>query len=104
MSRLTISLPDNLHQRISALAMANNHSMSHLINQLIQVGLHHWFESRNTTSIVEQHCQQLIIQMSALIKNISVEMLKYDGNDFEKLQKAALNKLNELQNSGADTH
>jgi predicted transcriptional regulator len=41
MSRLTISIPDNLHNRISSLAMRNNDSMSNIINQLIQVGWHH---------------------------------------------------------------
>jgi hypothetical protein len=45
---------------------------------------------------VEQHCQQLIIQMNALIKNISVELLHFSKEDFERLQLAALGKYSEL--------
>jgi metal-responsive CopG/Arc/MetJ family transcriptional regulator len=101
MSRLTISLPENLHNRIASLAIRNNDSLSNIINQLIQVGLHHWFENKDRSqdsSLVEQHCQQLIIQMNALIKNISVELLKFNIEDFEKLQQAAAVKYSELHN------
>ncbi|HHI9467503.1 TPA: hypothetical protein ACP9DH_003325 [Legionella anisa] len=98
MSRLTISLPDNLHNRIASLSVQHDDSMSSIINQLIHVGLHHWNErQQNTSKIVEQHCQQLIIQMNALIKNISVELLKFNQDDFEELQKAAMGKFTELR-------
>lgn len=102
MSRLSVTLPDNLHNRILSLATKNNDSMSNIINQLIHVGLHHWNEaqSKNTikpNQVVEQHCQQLIIQMNALIKNMSVELLKFNQEDFEHLQQAAVGKFNELK-------
>ena len=100
MSRLTISLPDNLHKRLSSLAIKNDDSMSNLINQLIQVGLQHWFEKNaplKSNHLAEKHCHQLIIQMNALIKNISVELLKFDREDFKKLQQAAAVKYNALQ-------
>ncbi|KTD47807.1 hypothetical protein [Legionella quateirensis] len=102
MSRLTVSLPDNLHNRISSLATKNNESMSNIINQLIHIGMHHWNEAQQKNTIkpnqtVEQHCQQLIIQMNALIKNMSVELLKFNQEDFEQLQQAAVGKFNELK-------
>ncbi|HAT3877922.1 TPA: hypothetical protein I8669_002755 [Legionella pneumophila] len=102
MSRLTISLPDNLHQHLSALAIKNNESMSNIINQLIRIGLQHWFKDEDNSKVnpaVEQHCHQLIIQMNALIKNMSVEMLKLDKEDLEKLQQAAAIKYSELRNN-----
>lgn len=101
MSRLTISIPDNLHRRIASLAMKDNNSMSNIINQLLQTGLHYWYEKNEiskTEPVVERHCHQLIIQMNALVKNMSVELLKFDKGDFEKLQEAALMKYNELRN------
>ncbi|MFO3289617.1 hypothetical protein SC408_10725 [Legionella pneumophila serogroup 1] len=103
MSRLTISLPDNLHNRISSLSMRNNESMSNIINQLIQVGLLHWFEKNNskTNQAVERHCYQLIIQMNALIKNMSEELLKFNQQDFAELQQAVVRKYNELNNDGS---
>lgn len=97
MSRLTISLPDNLHNRISSLAIQHDDSMSSIINRLIHVGLQHWYEGQQKSNqLVEQHCQQLIIQMNALIKNMSVELLKFNQEDFEQLQKAAVGKFAEL--------
>ena len=99
MSRLTISLPDNLHKHISALAIKNNDSMSNMINQLVQVGLHNWFkdaDNSKATPAVEKHCHQLIMQMNALIKNMSIEVLKLEREDFDKLQQAAAIKYNEL--------
>ncbi|QLZ68955.1 hypothetical protein FOLKNPGA_01735 [Legionella sp. PC1000] len=97
MHRLTISLPENLHSRISSLAIQHHESMSSIINRLIHVGLQHWYEEQQkANSIVEQHCQQLIIQMNALIKNMSVELLKFTPDDLEQLQRAAMSKFAEL--------
>lgn len=101
MQRLTISLPENLHCRISSLAIQHHESMSGIINRLIHVGLQHWFEgSQNSNQIVEQHCQQLIIQMNALIKNMSVELLKFTADDLEQLQRATMGKFSELKKLG----
>ncbi|HHF7375965.1 MULTISPECIES: hypothetical protein [Legionellaceae] len=97
MSRLTISLSDNLHNRISSLAAQYDDSMSSIINQLIHIGMQHWNERQQGPNLIEQHCQQLIIQMNALIKNMSVELLKFTQDDFEQLQKAAMGKFTELK-------
>lgn len=99
MSRLTISLPDKLHNRIASFAMQQDASMSSVINQLIQVGLHYWYENQEKPhQLIEQHCQQLIIQMNALIKNMSAELLKFSPEDFEQLQQATTRKYKELVN------
>jgi len=79
--------------------------MSNVVNQLIQVGLHQWFSDASTlkeNTPIEKHCHQLIIQMNALVKNISVELLKLDKDDFERLQQAAHHKYVEIQQSGFD--
>lgn len=98
MPRVSVSLTKPMHVRLSILANQENDSLSHLIGRLIQIGLYH-FDKEETIIAhpVEQHCQQLIIQMNALIKNISVELLKLDQNDFEKLRDAAIVKYHELK-------
>ncbi|STX52345.1 Uncharacterised protein [Legionella busanensis] len=99
MPRLTISLPDNLHQCLATLASKNNVSLSNLINQLIQIGLYHRSNEINEireNQAVEKYCHQLTIQMSALIKKLSTELLKLNREDFEKLQLAAASKYSEL--------
>ena len=98
MPRLTISLSQTMHNRLSSLSAQHNDSLSNTINKLLQVGIYHfWEEPSNERPAVEKHCQQLIIQMNALIKNLSVEILKIDQNDLEQLRNAALNKYNELK-------
>lgn len=101
MPRLTISLPQTMYNRLSSLAIQADNSMSSMINRLIAVGLHHMGDDPKGTSPqcspIEQHCQQLIIQMNVLIKNMSAEILKYGADDFEHLRQAALMKYDNLR-------
>jgi len=99
MPRLTISLPKPIYNKVSSIAMHSNESMSNIINRLISLGmisLDLGDTDKNLSTPVDKHCQQLIIQMNALIKNISAEMLKFNQDDFENLRQAALEKYNEL--------
>jgi predicted CopG family antitoxin len=102
MARLTISLPEKMYNRISSLSIQENDSMSGMINRLIEIGLYQLSEEpqkknpKINKNYSDQHCQQLIIQMNALIKNISSEVLKYDQEDFEKLRQISLQKYNDL--------
>ncbi|STX55581.1 Uncharacterised protein [Legionella beliardensis] len=63
MARLTISLPDKVHSRLSAPAIKNNDSLSNTINQLIQVGLYHFFSE-------EGHSKE-----TKAIENIAINLL-----------------------------
>ena len=99
MPRLTISLPKTTYNKVSSIAMHSDESMSNIINRLIGLGMVSLdlgeTDTKSSTS-VDQHCQQLIIQMNALIKNLSAEMLNFKQDDFEHLRQAALAKYNEL--------
>lgn len=99
MPRLTISLSQPMHNHLSALAaQQDNASLSQVVNQLLQLGLRSINDSEAIVAKpVEQHCQQLIMQMNALIKNLSVEILKFNQDDFEQLRQAAMAKYNELR-------
>ena len=97
MPRLSVSLSKPMHSHLSSLAIQYDDSISNVINRLIHVGMQHLDEQQMPISDpVEQHCQQLIIQMNALIKNMSAELLKFNQEDFEKLRQAAIGKYNEL--------
>ena len=100
MPRLTISLPQNLHKHVSSLAVQSNESLSNVINRLLQVGVLHANEEKpSVITPLEQYCQQVIIQMGALIKLLSVEILHYEQEDFAKLRERAIAKYNELVQS-----
>ncbi len=101
MPRLTISLPKTLYTRLSSIAVQSNDSLSGVINQLIMLGMHSMGANGDNQATkelpnVEQHCHHLIIQMNALIKNLSAEMLKFNQEDFERLWQAASEKYMEL--------
>ena len=76
--------------------------MSGIINRLPGIGMNcvdeenHHAELDQSNKQVEQHCHHLIIQMNALIKNMSAEMLKFTQEDFERLRQAAMRKYNDL--------
>ena len=107
MPRLTISLPQTTYNRLSSLAVQSEESMSNMINQLIALGMHHMGDDNRENLLqqnkqVEEHCHYLIIQMNALIKNLSAEMLKFNQADFERLWQATAVKYRELSKTRSD--
>lgn len=100
MPRLTITLPKAVYNRLGSIAMQSNDSMSAIINHFIGVGMNSMDNTQPSkpkfANQAEQHCQQLIIQMNALIKNMSAEMLKFNQDDFDKLKQVAAVKYSEL--------
>ncbi len=97
MPRITITVPKSVHKNLSTLVFQSEDSMSSLVNRLILMGLHfiNYDEYQKSTPI-EVHCQHLIIQMNALIKNMAAEMLKFNQNDFEQLKQASEIKYREI--------
>lgn len=96
MPRLSVALSDTMHNRLVSLASQNNESMSSIANRLIHIGIQSLENTQKKPGQIEQHCYQLIIQMNALIKNMSAEILKFDQTDFDKLRDAAVIKYGEL--------
>lgn len=102
MPRITITLPNPIYNKLTSLVLDADDSMSGIINRLLGVGMNcvneenHHSELNQPNREVEQHCHQLIIQMHALIKNMSAEMLKFTQEDFERLRQAAMGKYNDL--------
>ncbi|KTD43022.1 hypothetical protein [Legionella parisiensis] len=43
----------------------------------IHAGLQYWYEQQKSNPVIEQHCQQLIIQMNALIKRTQGRLIKH---------------------------
>lgn len=100
MPRLSVKLSDEAHAQLSVISIQNKESMSNVASQLVGLGIKHLGnENSMSSSKLEKHCQQLIIQMNALIKNLSVEILKFDQKDFEQLREATAVKYNELLGS-----
>lgn len=96
MPRLSVSLSDATHLNVLALSKQQKDSMSNTINDLIRLGMKSLNENDIKPRPIDKHCQQLIIQMNALVKNLSAEILKFDQKDFEQLREATIVKYNEI--------
>ncbi len=97
MPRLPVALTEEKYAHVSLLAKKNNDSMSNVINELIDLGMESLLsKNKSTSSLIEQHCQQLIIQMSVLIKNMSEKIMEFDQKYFDELREAVLVKFNEF--------
>lgn len=102
MPRITISIPQTTYNRLTALSVQHNDSMSNTINKLIGVGFNYLandsFENMDKgDNKVDKHCNLLIIQMNALLKKMSAEVLKLEQSDFDKLWKMTEQKLTEIE-------
>ena len=86
MPRLTISLPDKLYQQISVSAAIKNESLSSVINDLLYMSLEGTAEKESDVRPIEQHCQLLTMQMTAMMKSLVAELLKFEQSDFIKLR------------------
>ena len=101
MPRITISLPQTTYNRLTSLSVQQNDSMSNIINQLMGVGLNCLAQEPDTPKAdnkVDRHCNMLIIQMNALLKKMSAEILNLEQGEFDKLWKMTEQKFSELEN------
>ncbi len=99
MRRLTISIPENLYQRLRLRALEKNESLSQVINELVILGDQVCDERPIHVSAIEQHCQQLIMQMNVLIKNLAAEILKFESSDFATLMSKVVKRHQDLLSS-----
>ncbi|PJD93822.1 MAG: hypothetical protein CK423_06875 [Legionella sp.] len=102
MPRITISLPQTTYNRLTSLSVQQNDSMSNIINQLMGVGLNCLAQEADVykgDNKVDKHCHMLTIQMNALLKKVSAEVLKLEQNDFDTLWKNTEKKYYEIQSN-----
>lgn len=97
MTRITISLPQNIHHHLSALAAQSDESMSSIINKFLNIGLQQApLEQKTIPTAIEEHCYKLIMQMSVLIKHLSAELLKLNQDEFGELRALVIERYQEI--------
>lgn len=102
MPRVTITLPNDLHEKLIKYAGDNDDSLSYTITKMTEIGLM-VTESQSQKkspedkfSDIEKHCFKLMIQMNALLKNIASNQMDYGQDEFKKLMDLSINKYQEL--------
>ncbi len=102
MPRVTIHLPNDLHNTLNTMAEKNDDSLSSTIAKMAELGiLITESQKKNKSpedrfSDIEKYCFKLLIQMGALVKNLSIKELGYGNDEFKKLNDACVLKYREL--------
>lgn len=102
MPRVTIHVPNDIHDKLAKMAESNDDSMSSTITKMAEIGIMITENQKKIKSPedrfsdIEKHCFKLMIQMNALIKNLATKDLGYGVDEFKKLTDASINKYKEL--------
>lgn len=102
MPRITIHIPNDLHDKLATMAQDNDDSLSATTAKMAEIGIMITEGQKKNTSPedrfsdVEKHCFKLIIQLNALVKNLASKELGYGSEEFKKLTDASINKYKEL--------
>ena len=100
MPRVTISIPNKLHDQLVKYAGDNDDSLSYTISKMAEIGLM-VTESQSKSledkfTDIEKHCFKLMIQMNALLKNMATKELGYGQEEFKKLLDLSVGKYQQL--------
>lgn len=102
MPRVTIHVPNDLHDKLIKMASSNDDSLSATITKMAEIGIMITESQKKIKSPedrfsdIEKHCFKLTIQMNALLKNLATKELGYGVDEFKKLTEASVNKYKEL--------
>lgn len=102
MARVTVTIPDNIHEQILTIAGKENDSLSYTVSRLIEIGLMVMNSKKDNvddpkTTDLEEHCQKLIIQMNGIIKEIAVDKFHFDNEKIARITNDTLVKYNQLK-------
>lgn len=102
MPRVTIHVPNDLHDKLTNMAEVNDDSLSATVTKMAEIGIMITENQKKNKSPedrftdIEKHCFKLSIQMNALMKNLATKELGYGTDEFKKLTDASINKYREL--------
>ena len=102
MARITVSIPDSMHEKILKIAGKENDSISYTVTRLTEIGLMVMDSNDKQTeekpsSELDDHCQKLIIQMNGILKELAIEKFNFNHDKISRITNATLLKFNTLK-------
>lgn len=101
MARITVTIPENIHQQVLKIAGKENDSISYTVSHLIEIGLMVMNSEKNkdepNVTELDEYCQKLIIQINGIIKAIAVDQFHFDNDKIAKITSDTLVKYNQLK-------
>ena len=101
MPRVTVHLPNDIHDKLVSYAKGNDVSLSSAIAKMSEIGLLVSQSNDEKTPLdemmdVEKHCYKLTIQMNAILKYMASKQLGFDDEKFDALRDSSVKKFNQL--------
>ena len=102
MARITVTLPDNLHEQVLKIAGKENDSLSYTTTRLVEIGLMVMSskaenKDEKKPSDIEEYCQKLIIQINGIVKEIAVDKFNFDNDKIAQITNDTLSKFNKVK-------
>ena len=102
MARISVTLPDNLHEQVLKIVGKENDSLAYTTARLIEIGLmvmNSKAENKDEkkTSDIEEYCQKLIIQINGIVKEIAVDKFNFDNDKIAQITNDTLSKFNKVK-------
>jgi hypothetical protein len=100
MTRVTITIPDNLHTQVLKLAKKDGGSVSYTVSKLVELGLILTNKSNqnkeNSVSKMDEHCNKLIIQLNEILKDLAINNYGFSSEKIAQISQETISKYNEL--------
>lgn len=102
MARITVTMPDNIHEKVLKLAGKEDDSISYTVTRLLEIGLmvmdsKNEKKSDDKSTELEDYCQKLIIQMNGIIKEIAIDKFDFNNEKITRITNDTLSKFNKLK-------
>lgn len=99
MARITVTIPEDIHQTILQIAKEENNSVSHTVAHLVEIGIM-VIKSKHENSRpddLEEYCQKLIIQMNGILKELVVDKFNFGQEKITAITNDTLNQFKRLK-------
>ena len=108
MARITVTMPENLHEKVLKMAGKEDDTISYTVTRLVEIGLmvmnnKNENKTDSKTSDLEDYCQKLIIQMNGILKEIAVDKFDFNHEKISKITNETMIKFNKLKGTNQET-
>ena len=102
MARITVTMPDNLHEKVLKMAGKEDDTISYTVTRLVEIGLmvmnnKNENKADSKSSDLEDYCQKLIIQMNGILKELAVDKFDFNNEKISQITNDTLIKYNKLK-------
>ena len=102
MARITVTMPDNLHEKMLKMAKKEGGTVSYTVAKFVEIGMM-VMNNKNVdrgfskATELDDYCQKLIIQMNGILKEIAVEQFNFSHEKISQITSDTLIKFNQLK-------